>query len=230
VSPSIKLGALQCNKQIVALKCNTVDVTQSRGAEPDGRTRNGLATRERVFLTAMKVFVARGYDNVTMDEIAAEAGVARRTVFNHFSAKADITVEWAVRRGEQAFALARQRHRRSPDRVRAYFHELAVLTERDWEETRQLATGWLRGYGSPNHRSLLSPELRDWLREWQNDTPGDSQHTINPSLATDALYDVYHGALLRRLAQQAPEPGEFTAEIDAIVALVLAGLAAEVRR
>lgn len=207
-------------------------MTQSRTGEPDGRTRHGQATRERVFQAAVKVFVTRGYDNATMDDIATEAGVARRTAFNHFAAKGDIAVEWAVRRGEQAFALARDAHhptQSASDRIQAFFHELAVMTERDWDETRQLTTGWLRGYGSPDHRSLLSGELRDWLHEWLSDQPTDRlpKETTDPALATEVLYDVYQGALLRWMQRQPPRPGRFTAEVDAAIALVLAGLGHE---
>ncbi|GAA5192286.1 hypothetical protein GCM10023322_51560 [Rugosimonospora acidiphila] len=182
-----------------------------------------------MFQAAIKVFVTRGYDNATMNEIAAEAGVARRTAFNQFAAKSDIAVEWAIRRGAHAFALTRQADRPTrsvPDRIRAYFHELAVMTEHDWEETRQLTTGWLRGYGSPNHRSWLSEELRNWLCEWLHGQPDDRlpQGATDPGLATDVLYDVYQGVLIRWMPQQSPGPGRFTAEVDAAIALVLAGL------
>jgi hypothetical protein len=150
-------------------------------------------------------------------------------------AKADIAAEWAVRRGEMAFALVRdadRSDRSAADRVRAYFHELALMTERDWDETRQMTTGWLRGYGAPQHRSWLAGEVRDWLRDWLQERPGDGsmEGLPNPALATDVLYDVFQGALLRRLPQQAPAHGEFATETDAAIALVLAGLAGDAGR
>lgn len=213
--------------------------------EPDGKTRRRLATRERLFRAAVELFVTRGYDTTTMDDIAVAAGVARRTAFNHFPAKADIAVEWAVRRGDEAAAVARGARRPGesvPDRVRTYFHELAVLTERSWDETRQFVFGWLRGYGSAHHRSLLSGELRDWLHEWLRDRPANQSNESNepsepneprlgesadPALIAEVLYDVFQGALLRWMRQQAPEQGRFTAEVDAAIALVLAGLGRE---
>ncbi|MFJ5305223.1 TetR/AcrR family transcriptional regulator [Streptomyces sp. NPDC088350] len=203
---------------------------QTGDAREDGRTRNGRATRERVYEAAIKVFVSRGFDSATMDEIAAQAGVARRTAFNHFPAKTDIAAEWAVRRGEMAFALVRTADRSdgsAADRVRAYFHELALMTERDWDETRQMTTGWLRGYGVPHHRSWLAGELRDWVRDWLQEPPSDgfTEGLPDPALATDVLYDVFQGALLRRLPQPKLAHGEFSTEADAAIGLVLAGMA-----
>jgi AcrR family transcriptional regulator len=174
------------------------------------------------------MFVARGYDNATMEEIATEAGVTRRTAFNHFAAKGDIAVEWAVRRGEAASVIAREADRsaqRVPDRLRGYFHALAVMTERDWQETRQLTTGLLRGYGTPNHRSWVAGEPGAWIAEWLDNGSGQGSpyEAADPALITDVLYDVFQGVLLRWLPRPAPPQGRFTVEVDAVMDLVLTG-------
>jgi AcrR family transcriptional regulator len=57
---------------------------------PDRRTRKRLATRQRISDVASRLFVERGFDQVTVDEIAEAADVARMTVFNHFSRKEDM--------------------------------------------------------------------------------------------------------------------------------------------
>ena len=57
---------------------------------PDRRTRKRLATRQRISDTATRLFIERGFDKVTVEEIAAAADVARMTVFNHFSRKEDM--------------------------------------------------------------------------------------------------------------------------------------------
>ncbi len=56
----------------------------------DRRTRKRLATRQKISDTASRLFVERGFDQVTVDEIAEAADVARMTVFNHFSRKEDM--------------------------------------------------------------------------------------------------------------------------------------------
>ncbi len=57
---------------------------------PDRRTRKRLATRQSISNTATRLFFERGFDHVTVDEIAAAADVGRMTVFNHFPRKEDM--------------------------------------------------------------------------------------------------------------------------------------------
>jgi AcrR family transcriptional regulator len=46
-----------------------------------------LTQRERILESARSLFASRGFETVTMAEIASLAGVARATVFNHFGSK-----------------------------------------------------------------------------------------------------------------------------------------------
>jgi AcrR family transcriptional regulator len=57
---------------------------------PDRRTRKRLATRQGISDAATRLFIERGFDNVTVDEIAEAADVGRMTVFNHFPRKEDM--------------------------------------------------------------------------------------------------------------------------------------------
>jgi AcrR family transcriptional regulator len=52
------------------------------------RDRNRIAQRERILEAARSLFASRGFDAVTMGEVAEAAGVVRATVFNHFGSKA----------------------------------------------------------------------------------------------------------------------------------------------
>jgi len=57
---------------------------------PDRRTRKRLATRQAISVAADRLFRERGFEHVTVDEIAAAADVGRMTVFNHFARKEDM--------------------------------------------------------------------------------------------------------------------------------------------
>jgi AcrR family transcriptional regulator len=60
-------------------------------SEPtDLRRRKRLATRQSISDAATRLFWERGFDQVTVDEIAAAAEVARMTVFNYFPRKEDM--------------------------------------------------------------------------------------------------------------------------------------------
>jgi AcrR family transcriptional regulator len=50
-------------------------------------------TRQRISDVATELFFARGFDAVTLDEIAAAADVSKMTVFNYFARKEDLMLD-----------------------------------------------------------------------------------------------------------------------------------------
>ncbi|MGC0418296.1 TetR family transcriptional regulator [Embleya sp. AB8] len=58
--------------------------------EPGLRERKKSETRSALWHTAVRLFLERGFDNVSVAEIAAGANVSKMTVFNYFPAKEDL--------------------------------------------------------------------------------------------------------------------------------------------
>jgi AcrR family transcriptional regulator len=54
------------------------------------RARKKRVAREAIAATARRLFAERGFDTVTVAEIAAAADVSEKTVFNHFPTKEDL--------------------------------------------------------------------------------------------------------------------------------------------
>jgi AcrR family transcriptional regulator len=56
----------------------------------DRRARKKAQTREQILRVAQELFAARGFEAVTVTDIAAGADVAVQTVFNHFATKEEL--------------------------------------------------------------------------------------------------------------------------------------------
>lgn len=66
-------------------------MTESRSEGQLGiREQRKRLTREDLLQAAKEMFEERGYDNVTVAEIAAGAGVSVKTLFQHFRSKEDL--------------------------------------------------------------------------------------------------------------------------------------------
>jgi AcrR family transcriptional regulator len=57
---------------------------------PGLRERKKQQTRDRIAKVALALFLERGYDETTLDDIAEAADVSRRTIFAYYDSKEDI--------------------------------------------------------------------------------------------------------------------------------------------
>lgn len=73
------------------------------------REQKKLATRERLRRTAVDMFEERGFDNVSVAEIAEAAEVSKMTVFNYFPVKEDLVTGVAKHHIEEPAQVVRTR-------------------------------------------------------------------------------------------------------------------------
>jgi AcrR family transcriptional regulator len=94
----------------------------------DRRSRKRLATRQGISNVATRLFLERGFDPVTVDEIAAAADVGRMTVFNHFPRKEDLFFDREEEGREILREALRQRdpHVAPIETLRLLAHRLVV--------------------------------------------------------------------------------------------------------
>jgi AcrR family transcriptional regulator len=64
------------------------------------REQTRAVVRSLLARTAVELFAAKGYDDTTLDEVAAAAGVSRRTLFNYFRNKEDLALSGLSEQGE----------------------------------------------------------------------------------------------------------------------------------
>jgi AcrR family transcriptional regulator len=73
------------------------------------RESKKLATRRELADTAMRLFVERGFDHVTVSEVAAASRVSEKTVFNYFPTKEDLFFDEVPERQAALVAAIRNR-------------------------------------------------------------------------------------------------------------------------
>jgi AcrR family transcriptional regulator len=73
------------------------------------RERKKRQTREAIIRAAMRLFKARGFDAVTVADVARAADVSEKTVFNHFPTKEDLVLREGAGRRAAVIAAIRGR-------------------------------------------------------------------------------------------------------------------------
>lgn len=101
-----------------------------RDSEGTGRQeRKKEETRTKILETAMALFTQNSYAAVTMEQIAAEADVARRTLYNHFPVKEAILAEFVGRSTKDLNHELAQRLKEMPDTRTRLIHIFTRLME-----------------------------------------------------------------------------------------------------
>lgn len=57
------------------------------------RDLQAMETRRKIFNTAAQLITEKGFDNVTVEEICKQSGVAKGLFYHYFNSKADIVIE-----------------------------------------------------------------------------------------------------------------------------------------
>ncbi len=102
------------------------------------RERKKERTRLEIYTAAMNLFLKRGFDAVTIDEICQAADVARATFFLHFPAKEALLAEYGQRANQELAAAIRAARGSATATIRMAFTMLSERAERHPELVRML--------------------------------------------------------------------------------------------
>ena len=161
------------------------------------RDRKKARTRELIGDTARRLFVERGFEAVTVAEIAREADVAEKTVFNYFPAKEDLFYGRLEAFEEEMLAAVRER--RSGVSIVAAFRDFVMRTRGALQREDDEATTRLRAI---NRVIVDSPALQarereifarytDSLAELMAKETGAAAGAVEPRVVASALIDVH---------------------------------------
>ena len=88
---------------------------------PSGETaRAKIDMKERILQTADRLFYLQGLRGVGVDTIAAEIGISKRTLYNHFPSKESLVNAYLQRR----FVIARPSRKSPASQILGYFDSL----------------------------------------------------------------------------------------------------------
>jgi AcrR family transcriptional regulator len=179
---------------------------------PGHRDTKKAATRQAISDVATRLFVERGFENVSVDEIAREASVARKTVFNYFPRKEDLVFD----REDESRDLVRQaiatRGNHSP--VRAFQTLMRTLLEDQhpiFRINKRPIQFWRTVAASPAlaaHAHKLQGNLVNDLAAMLSDAVGkphtDPHARLAAAMLMDTLVIAYGEALRAFRAKQKP--------------------------
>ena len=188
---------------------------------PGLRDRKKEVTRQAISNVATRLFIERGFDNVSIDEIAREADVARKTVFNYFARKEDLVFD----REDEVRILVRDalasRGRQSP--IHAFQTLMRALLETQhpiFRITERPIQFWRTVAESPaltTRARELQVTLADDLAGMLSDTVGRSHSDPDARLAAAMLMAtlvVAYGEALRVFRESGEPTASFVSVMD----------------
>lgn len=176
-----------------------------KSSPTDRRSRKRLATRQKISDVATSLFIERGFDQVTVDEIAEAADVSRMTVFNHFARKEDMFFDVDDEGRRDLIAALQQRGKgTSPIEAVRLFAHWAVAEERPYVRFFEPGTEkFLKAVQCSEALSARARAIRDELTDLLTDglvkAAGSSLPDSAGSLAASLLVAAWVVASLESL-------------------------------
>jgi AcrR family transcriptional regulator len=176
---------------------------------------------------AISLFVEKGFDSTTMDDIAERADVARATVFNHFPRKAAFIDEWTARRRERAaVALRIDDLEGAPLRsvLKRYFTAMSAISQANAASRRETIALMNAAVHSTNvlARSDLSQDVSRLAAHARRN--GELDASADPDLIGMLAVSAYLTVLIEWISTD-PAPFTLSEKVAATIDLLLDGIA-----
>ena len=186
-------------------------------------------TKEKIFRTAMSLFLEQGYENTTVQQITEQAEVAKGTFFSHFPTKDSILTFL----GEQRIALMKEHLTDklyaipSPrEKLLGLFDILARENEKDKKITKLIFYERLKTLYSPEfaNESKNQMELKKIMESilTSGQKTGEFREDFQAGTVADILYGIYFFTLFQWLATE--QPSSLNKEYHERVSIVLKGI------
>jgi AcrR family transcriptional regulator len=107
-----------------------------RPNKSQSRTPGHASIRQEIVAAARKHFFNHGFRSVTMDDLAAELGISKKTLYAHFPGKFDLLEAVLSAKFASVEAMLKRVTRAHPHDFAATLHELLAGTQRELDEIK----------------------------------------------------------------------------------------------
>lgn len=176
-------------------------------------------TKRKIFETSMRLFAEKGYDATSIEEITATVGVAKGTLYYHFSSKEEIfkfLVEEGVKLLKNSIAIKTDKLTNSIDKIRAIvLIELKVLVKYESFMTIILSEIWGTGARSKMCRHYVF-EYIQMIQEIVEDGMKNGEIIkADPNVIASGIFGFVCSSLIYKLRREENiEVAELFKEID----------------
>lgn len=151
-------------------------------------TKKAERTKAKLTASARKLISERGFDNVSVEEITKDAGVAKGTFYHYFVCKEDVVREFSTRVIEEIFTTAMTMPGGPQEKLTYYFN--AILHEADRMGVN-LIRQWIRDIMSPRSAEEGAENLREGYlyhsQAHQRRKPAERRYTGRVPYETSSL-------------------------------------------
>ena len=174
----------------------------------DRGQRRRRENHERIHLAARKLFLERGFDATTVDDIVSQADVVQKTFFNHYASKDALLHELAAGLVSELERLLSAQCRRKGS-TRARLEAFFLIAAQEAESTRLLSRDLLhriiRGSASQPGPSDELRRVRAAFRAVLE--TGREQGEISNEVDMEFLADMVSGVFIAVMLHWLNEPG-----------------------
>ena len=163
-------------------------------------------TKRKIFETSMKLFAEKGYDATSIEEITATVGVAKGTLYYHFSSKEEIfqfLVEEGVKLLKNSIAIKTDKLTNSLDKIKAIvLIELKVLVKYESFMTIILSEIWGTGQRSKMCRDYVFQYIQMIQEIVEEGMKKGELQEGNPNVVASGIFGFVCSSLIYKLRRE----------------------------
>ena len=194
------------------------------------RDRRRQQTHREIVDTATRLFLEQGFEQVTVDTIAARCGISRATFFNYFPSKEHLLNELLLVRLERVReALARIQAAEAPalGDLTAMFIRFGGENEALGDTARQVLLAMLTKPACRDVQARMRTECLEAITRAAErmQARGALRADADPRAVAEALFTIYIGTTFDWMLRAGPHEGWLAQSLTSHYHLLLRGLA-----